>query len=126
MEHSIDTSKVCHPLHELVQGLISEGTQQEFPLNGCQQVQQPVKILLGVPVIMTLIRAYIGRIAVEKSASRVPAPNNLERVTALDLGVLEPDGIILCKIDPLVSQLFSGSPGGTVIAETAVKHVAVR
>jgi len=64
---------------------IAEGTQQEPSLDSLQLSEESIEIHLGIAVIVTLIRAHVGRIEVKERFRRIPASDNPQRVTALDL-----------------------------------------
>jgi hypothetical protein len=67
---------------------VTVGTQQKLPFNGLQQLQKGVKVHPGVAVVMPLIRADIGRIKVKERLRRIPALDDPQCITALDLRFL--------------------------------------
>jgi hypothetical protein len=67
------------------QARIVERTQQKLPLDAIQQSQEGIEVHPGIAVIVTLIRAHIRRIKVEKSLRCIPALDDSQRITIFDL-----------------------------------------
>jgi hypothetical protein len=76
------------------QHLVPVRTEEESSLDRLQQFQQCVKVLLRIAIVMSLIRSDVGWVAIEEGALRTVAPNEPQRVAALDPGTPEPFGVL--------------------------------
>src|SRR5947208_3097413 len=78
--------------------------------------------MYGIPAVMAAVTVKVRRIAIVESTFVISGLNDVQGISALYLHVLQPDRIVLGKIDALVNDLPGSGTPHLIIPPATIYH----